>query len=191
MQIVNPDTEVSVAPFEPVQSGNMPPDSVAAFPWYGVRVKSRFEFVTARLLRQKGFEEFLPLYRSKRVWSDRVKELDVPLFPGYVFCRFDTGRLLEVLTTAGVVHVISVGRQPIPVEKTEMDAVRSICVSGLTARPWPFLESGRRVLVEKGPLAGIEGRVISAKGEWRLVVSVSLLQRAVSTEIDREWIRPI
>jgi transcription antitermination factor NusG len=160
-------------------------------PWYAIRVRSRFETTTSNILRDKGFEQFLPLYRSQRRWSDRVKELDVPLFPGYVFCRFDASSPLRVLTTPGVVHVISAGKIPIPVDECEIAALQEICRSGLPVQPWPYLEVGRRVLIERGPLAGAEGVVIEMKGRCRLVASITMLQRSVAAEIDRDWIRPL
>ncbi|MGA3023288.1 MAG: UpxY family transcription antiterminator [Bryobacteraceae bacterium] len=160
-------------------------------PWYAIRVRSRFEFTTSNILRDKGFEQFLPLCRSRRRWSDRVKELDMPLFPGYVFCRFDASSPLQVLTTPGVVHIISAGKAPIPVDQREIAALQDICGSGLPVQPWPYLEVGRRVLIERGPLAGAEGIIVEMKGRFRLVASISILHRSVAAEIDRDWIRPL
>ena len=161
-----------------------------AYPWYAVRVKSRFEFVTSAALGERGYETFLPSYRSRRTWSDRMKEIDVPLFPGYIFCRFDTGNPYGVLNSPGVVHVVSIGAQPLPIDEQEVASIQKVCRSGRDAQPWPFLQVGRRVRVEYGPLAGTEGVVVEFKSRWRLVVSVTLLQRSVSAEIDRAWIRP-
>ena len=170
-------------------------DVVAGAPapesWYAIRVRSRFELTASNLLNEKGFEQFLPLYRSQRRWSDRVKELDLPLFAGYVFCRFDASSPLRVLTTPGVVHIVSAGKNPIPVADGEIAALQSICRSGLPMQPWPYLEVGRRVCIERGPLAGAEGVVVELKGQYRLVASISILQRSVAAEIDRDWIRPV
>jgi transcription antitermination factor NusG len=160
-------------------------------PWHAIRVRSRFEYTTASILRDKGYEQFLPLYRSRRRWSDRVKEIDMPLFPGYIFCRFDTSSPIGVLTTPGVVHIVSAGKNPLPVDVHEITALQEICRSGLPLQPWPYLEAGRRVSIERGPLAGTEGVVIEMKGRYRLVVSISMLQRSVAAEIDRDWIRPL
>ena len=81
-------------------------------PWYAVRVRSRFEFVTSAVLAERGFETFLPSYRSRRAWSDRIKEVEIPLFPGYLFCRFDAADPYRVLDSPGAVNVISVGPRP-------------------------------------------------------------------------------
>jgi transcription antitermination factor NusG len=142
-------------------------------------------------LSGKGYEAYLPLYRSKHRWSDRLKQLDLPLFPGYLFCRFEVRNRLPVLTTPGVIGVLGAGKTPIPVDDEEIEAIRAVLRSGLTAEPWPFLSVGSKVYVEAGPLAGVEGIITNTDKVYRLVVSVSLLQRSVAVEIDRAWARPI
>ena len=160
--------------------------------WYGVRVRSKFEQIVSTSLKNKGYETFLPLYRSGRMWSDRCKQLDLPLFPGYTFCRFDVkGRLLPILTTPGVVSIVSAGRNPVAIPVREIESVKAVVRSGLPALPWPSLTVGERVTIEQGPLAGVEGVILNTDKCWRLLVSIPLLQRAVSVEIDRRWVRPI
>jgi len=160
-------------------------------PWYALRVKSRFEFTTSQALREKGFTQFLPAYRTRRNWSDRVKEIDLPLFPGYVFCRFDAAEPYRVLNSPGVVHIVSAGKRPLPLDEREVASIQTICRAGIPAQPWPFLEVGRRVTINHGPLAGTEGIVTQLKSDYRLVVNLSLLQRSVAAEIDRDWISPL
>ena len=174
-------SDVTFPPTQPAQ----------AYSWYAVRVRSRFEFTAVRLLREKGIEQFLPSYRSRRCWSDRIKELELPLFPGYVFCRFDARSPLSVLTTPGVVDIVGAGRTPSPVSDDEINAIQDICCSGLPVEPWPYLKAGRHIRIERGPLTGIEGVVIETKGCWRLVASISILGRSVAAEVEREWIRPL
>lgn len=159
--------------------------------WYAIRVQSKFENLASATLRGKGYEEFLPLYRSRRRWSDRVKQLDLPLFPGYLFCRFDVNSRLPILTTPGVVSIVGAGKTPVAVSDDEIAAVQAIVRSGLAAVPWPCLTVGSRILIERGPLAGLEGIALDVDRKYRLVVSVSMLQRSVAVEIDREWARPI
>ena len=159
--------------------------------WYAIRVQSKFENLASATLRGKGYEEFLPLYRSRRRWSDRVKELDLPLFPGYLFCRFDVNSRLPILTTPGVVSIIGAGKTPVAVSDDEIAAVQAVVRSGLPAMPWPCLTVGSRILIERGPLTGLEGIALDVNRKYRLIVSVALLQRSVAVEIDREWARPI
>jgi transcription antitermination factor NusG len=160
--------------------------------WYALQVQSRLSSVASTVLRGKGYEEFLPLYTSRRRWSDRVKTIELPLFPGYLFCRFDpSDRMVPVLTTPGVMGIVSAGRTPLPIAEEEIEAVRTVIHSGLAAQPWPFLDVGSRIYMEAGPLAGLEGIVTNTDKSYRLVVSVTMLQRSVAVEIDRDWARPV
>lgn len=163
---------------------------VDAQPWYAVYVKPQFESAVCRHLRELRHDTFLPVYRSRRVWSDRVKKLDLPLFPGYIFSRFNARDPWDVLNSPGVVCVVSAGRDYVPVDDVEIASLQQLCESGLPVEPWPYLGVGRKVVVERGPLAGAEGVVVELKNRARIVVSISMLQRSVSAEIDREWIRP-
>jgi transcriptional antiterminator NusG len=164
---------------------------VDSHPWYAVRVRSHFEFTTARALCAKGYAEFVPSYPSKRAWSDRVKEINIPLFPGYVFCRFDATDPYPVLNSPGVVHIVSAGNRPLEVEEDEIAHIQAICHSGLGVQPCQFLQAGRRVLIGRGPLKGVEGIVLEIKTSCRIVVCITLLQRSLSAEIDLDWIKPL
>jgi transcription antitermination factor NusG len=144
----------------------------------------------ASTLLDKGFESFLPFYRQRSRWSDRIKEIQLPLFPGYLFCRFDLNKRLPILITPGVIHVVGIGKNPFPVDDEEISAIQTIVLSSLGVEPQPYLSIGQRVCIEIGPLAGVEGILISRKGSNRLVVSVSLLQRSVAVEIDESWVLP-
>jgi len=159
--------------------------------WYALQIQPRLASVASAALSAKGYEEYFPRYRSRRCWSDRVKEQEVPLFPGYVFCRFDPqDRLVPVLTTPGVLAIVGHGRTPCSIADEEIEAIKTLLACGLAVNPYPYVDLGARVLVEHGPLAGIEGIVVSTEKVHRLVVSITLLQRSVAVEIDRAWVRP-
>lgn len=159
------------------------------FPWYVVRLRSNFEKVASTSLREKGYDVFLPSYLTRRKWSDRIKEVEVPLFPGYTFCRFDPRYKLPILMCPGVFSILESADGPVPVPEQEVAGVRAILESGLQFGACPFLKEGQPVVVERGPLKGTEGVVVRTKGAYRLVVSVFLLQRSVSAEIDRDSVR--
>jgi transcription antitermination factor NusG len=159
--------------------------------WFALRVKCRYEKFVSTLLRDKGYDELLPLYWSRRRWSDRFQSVELPLFPGYVFCRLDPQYRLPLLTTPGVMHLVGVGRIPEPIDDSEIAAIQAAVRSGLSTEPWPFLKVGHRVRLEEGPLTGLEGIVIEERKRQRLVVSVSLLQRSIAIEIERQWVRPL
>src|SRR5262245_25832398 len=116
--------------------------------WYALTTKPRLERLTATHLRLKGFDELTPTYRVRRRWSDRTKEIEQQLFPGYVFCRFTYEQRMHVLTTPGVTSVVGFGKTPAPVEDAEIDSIRSIVKSGAKASPWPYLRAGQRVRIE-------------------------------------------
>jgi len=165
------------------------PDS--AFPWFALRVRSKHERIAAFHLRERGFEEFSPSYKEESQWSDRKKTMERFLFPGYVFCRLNPQDRLPVLTVPGVVDLVGFGGGPCAIPDFEIEQVRTMVQSGLLVTPWPFLEVGQTVLLEHGPLTGLEGILEEVKGKLRLVVSIRLLQRSVSTEVDRKWVRPV
>jgi len=157
--------------------------------WFGIRVKSRCEFRAHDDLRLRGFEPFLPLCSVRRRWSDRVKTLQVPMFRGYLFCRFALRDRVRVLNAAGVVQIVGCGSTPIPISETEIRSVQTLVNSKIACTPWPYLQVGQRVSIDNGPLAGVEGLIIRAEsGKPRVVVSVSLLLRSVAAEIERDWI---
>lgn len=161
------------------------------YPWFALHTKSRCESVVATQLRGKGYELFLPKYKSRRRWSDRVKELELPLFPGYLFCRFNPLDRLPILVTPGVLHIVGTGKKPIPVDDAEISAIQTLMRSGLPSQPWPCPQVGQRVRVECGPLSRIEGILQNFKGGHRIVLSVALLQRSVAVEVDESWVSPI
>jgi transcription antitermination factor NusG len=159
-------------------------------PWYALSVKTRYEKIVAKFLENRGYESFLPLYKSRRCWSDRIKELEMPLFPGYLFCRFDIFNRLPVLVIPGVLNIVGGTKLPSPIDLAEITALQTAVQAGLSREPWPFLQVGDRVKIERGALAGVEGILLQIKGRHRLVLSVTLLQRSVAVDIDSAWVKP-
>lgn len=159
--------------------------------WYALHVRSRFEKLVLTQLEGKGYEAFLPTYTSIRRWSDRTKSASLPLFPNYVFCRFDVHARLPILVTPGVHFVVSTGKTPTPVEDEEIAALHHLVSARVSPQPWPYIVEGEGVQVVDGPLTGLKGIVLRTKGCDRLIVSVSLLMRSVAVEIDRRHIEPL
>jgi len=154
------------------------------YPWYVLYVKPRHEKHVSAILRGKQYEEMLPLYTKQT--RSRVSEL--PLFPGYVFCRFDANDRLPVLVVPGVVNIISVAGAPIPVAEREVEALQRMIQHGLSREAWPSVPPGSRVTISRGPMKGVEGVVIRYKNVFRVIITVTLLQRNVAVELDREWV---
>ena len=158
--------------------------------WYAIRVKSRCEKMVSDQLQQKGYEQFLPMYWSRRVWSDRVKVLQMPLFSGYLFCRFDVDGRLPILQTPGVAYVVCNGQIPHAVDPIQIENIRAAVHSGQALQPWPQLEIGKKVRVEFGPLRGVQGTLLRYKSSTQLILGVDLMQRAIAVEVDESWVVP-
>lgn len=159
--------------------------------WFALQVRTRWESSTAFLLSGKGYQTLLPTYKAKKHGHGKLKDGQAPLFPGYVFCQFDAQNRLPILVTPGVISVVGRGRVPLPVDESEVAAIQTMVASGLPVEPWPYLELGQRIRIESDALRGLEGILINIKGNHRIVVSVSLLRRSVSLEVDRSSVVPI
>jgi len=162
-----------------------------SYPWFAVQVRSRYENLVTAHLSGMGYESFLPLYMCRRRWSDRFKEIESPLFPGYVFCRLNPLDRLPILMTPGVFVIVGIGKTPEPIDETEIAAIQAAVKSGLPSQPWPFVQIGQRVRIEHGPLYGLEGVLLDFRGRHRLVLSVTLLQRSIAVQVEDTWVRQI
>jgi transcription antitermination factor NusG len=158
--------------------------------WYALTVRYQHERQTERTLQFKGFETLVPWYRSRRLWSDRIRDVDMPLFAGYVLCHFALTQRAQVLDTPGVASVVGFGGHAVALENSEIVGIQRVLASKLPLAPWPYLKAGDRVRVEHGAMRGLEGTLLRTKGALRLVIGVDLLQRAVAVELDRDEIVP-
>jgi transcription antitermination factor NusG len=156
--------------------------------WYAVHVRSNQEESVAARLLVKGLQTYVPCYRETRQWSDRVKESDRPLFPGYVFCQTGPIGFSVIRKCPGVVQIVGAGNRPLAVEEREIEAIQRLALSGTHRQPCAYATVGERVQIVGGPLSGLVG-ILMEPGDSgrRLVVSVSLLQRSVSVELKDIW----
>ena len=152
--------------------------------WYAVCTRHQHEKSAARIMEYKNLEVFLPLYKARHRWKDRIKEVSVPLFPGYLFVREGLKRWLAILSTPGVSSIVSSGSQPVAIPFLEIEGIKRVVESTLRVEPHPFLKSGDRVRVKCGPIAGVEGILIRHKNVARLVLSVELLGNSAAVEVD-------
>ena len=157
--------------------------------WYALQVYQRLEKSRRYYSIKRALISFCPPIQSGG--AGRVKVVEQPLFPGYLFCRLDLReRRLPVLTTPGVNSIVGAGKEPIAIPETEIETVRRIVRSATAAEPWPYLHCGDRVTISDGPLRGIEGILAEMKNECKVVVSIHLLQRSVAVVVDREIVLP-
>lgn len=165
--------------------------SVAAASWFAAYTTSNHEKKVARELERRSVEYFLPLYTSVRRWSDRLKEVQLPLFPGYVFVRLAAAERLRVLQVPGVANIVGFGGTPTAIPEAQIEPLRRGWSASLKGRPHPYLTVGRRVRVVRGPLIGAEGILLRRKNVSRLVLSLDPLQRSVAVEVDGADVEPI
>jgi transcription antitermination factor NusG len=156
--------------------------------WFAITVKTQYEKVVADALAARGHEAFLPYYVTQRRWSDRIKKIQVPLFAGYVFGRFDWNRRSEVCMIPGYRSIVSFGGKAAPVDPHELDVIRRVVQADGLFEPHPFLRTGQTVRITRGSLAGVEGILTQMTDSFQVVVSVSILQRSVAIKLDSSMV---
>jgi transcription termination/antitermination protein NusG len=159
--------------------------------WFALTVRHQHERQTARALDWKRLETLVPCYPTPHYWSDRVKDVETPLFAGYVFCRFEPREKVRVLNTPGVARIVGFGGAPAALQDEEIGGIRAALQSRLRLWPCQYLHTGDPVLIERGPLRGIHGTLLREPEGLRLVIGVELLQRAVAVELDAQMIAPL
>jgi transcription antitermination factor NusG len=148
--------------------------------WYAIHTRYRHELLVSILY---------PSYEAVRNWNRRSAVVRMPIFPGYIFCRLDVQRRLPILMTPGVVGIIGTGKTPVPLDDREVQSIETAMSARANSLPYPYLRPGREVEIPEGPLRGLTGTIIAVKNNYRIVVSVPLLQRSMAVEIDAHWLR--
>lgn len=156
--------------------------------WYALQVRPRLERLTTGLLIDRGYESYLPLLKSRRRGSDVTRTLELPLFPGYTFCRFSLERRLPILLVPEVVSLVGIGDTPTAIPDGEMVSIRTVIASGRRYGPSPDAGPEQSVRFGRGGLAGVEGKVVRVESELRLVVALPVIRRSLFVEIDRDCI---
>jgi|SRR5581483_691489 transcription antitermination factor NusG len=159
--------------------------------WYAATTRSRHEKKVAQHLSEKSLECFLPLRFLVHAWKNGKANVQLPLFPGYVFVRVHQSDMLRVLQTPGVVRFVSTRGLPTKIPDKELYAIRAAVTSQTNPNLHPFMPSGHRVRIKRGPLHGVEGMLVSDKCASRVVLSVSLLMRSVSVEVAADDLEPV
>lgn len=159
--------------------------------WYALRVHARSEHSVAEILGAKDLQCFAPGWEERKTYSDRVLRVNKPAFPGYLFCRFALAERFYVLNTPGVQSILGTGKIPEPIEDGVILSLRFAFTNPQKVAPTRYLGVGDLVRVVRGPIAGTEGVLIRSKGTDRLVISIHLLQRAVSVEVETDSVVPV
>lgn len=154
--------------------------------WYAVYTVVRHEKAADNVLKEKLIDTFLPIREVISQWKDRKKRVLLPLFPGYLFVKTTLDEKLNILNSPGVVRILGISGTPSPIPDDQIESVRKLLESKVLFDPHPYLRGGKRVIVTHGPLQGIVGRIIERRGLNKLILSVDLIKRAVSVEVDIE-----
>jgi transcription antitermination factor NusG len=159
-----------------------------SYPWFALKVSNRSEPVAAKALRLRGFEIFSPVITERRLYADRFKNVDIPVFAGYVLIRWDGKSKNDILSAPAVQYLVSFGGSPAVIRDTEISDVRRTIENG--GQPVPYLATGHRVRVETGALAGVEG-IYVRRSRGQLVVSIELIERSIALHVDEDRVRPL
>ena len=152
--------------------------------WYAAYTVSRHEKTVAEHLRQRQIECFLPLYETERRWNNGRHQIQLPLFPGYVFVRMQLHNKLRVLQVPGLVQLVTFQGVPAALPDAEIETLRSALASGLLAQPYRYLNIGSKVKICRGPLQGVQGILLRHQGQFRVVLSVEMIMRSIVVEVD-------
>jgi transcription antitermination factor NusG len=159
--------------------------------WYAVYTRSRHEKTVAELLTHKSVDHFLPVYETIRKWKNGNFKVRLPLFPGYLFVHITLQDRLQVLQVPGVVQLVGSSGVPLALPQADIETIRDALTKGLQAQPHPYLKVGSRVRIRSGPLAGLQGILLRTKGTLRVVVSVDLIMRSISIDVDASEVEPM
>ncbi len=164
-------------------------DESTAAKWYAVYTCVRHEKKVAEQMERRRMQGFVPLYRATHRWKDRRKEVVLALFPGYVFVHLALQDRLRVLEIPGVVSLVGSQDKPTPLAAEEIEPFRRAAGS-VPMEPHPYLRTGLRVRLRRGPMVGLEGILLRRKEGLRLVVSIEILMRSVAVEVDEMDVEP-
>lgn len=161
--------------------------------WFAVHTKARHEKVVAASVHELGIQSFLPIVKQVRQWSDRRKLIESPLFSCYVFVKLVPNQVerLRVLRVNGVLRFVGTNGIGVPIPEEQIECVRILITEELPFCSHPFLKIGQRVRVRSGALGGMEGILVSRKGENTLVLSLDAIQRSLSVSLQGYDVEPV
>jgi transcription antitermination factor NusG len=156
--------------------------------WFAVWTRSRQEKMAAAMLGTLGVQHFLPLKPELRQWSDRKQTVDLPLFSGYLFVRMDPNKdsRLQVLKTPGVAGFVGNNAGPLPIPDQQIEDIRTVLTERVECTVLPLLEQGACVRVVRGPLAGVEGRLLQGNSTSRLLISIEMIHKSLAVSVARQ-----
>jgi transcription antitermination factor NusG len=162
----------------------------SSLPWFALYVRTRRERAVETALTEKGYETYLPMMSETRCYGNKKRNAEIPCFPSYLFCRVNPVDRLPVMTTPDVYSMVRRGTSLESIPDSELDALKIMISSRSPLERYPHLTTGDRVCITRGPLAGIEGVLLRVGNSQRVAVSIGLLRRSISAEVDSDDIMP-
>jgi transcription antitermination factor NusG len=160
------------------------PIAVPYLEWYAIYTRPSHEKKVAEHFALREIECYLPSYRTTHRWKNRCTvELELPLFPGYVFARFQWCQHVRVLEVPSVVSIVGNGREPLPLQHSEIASLRA----GLDLRraePHPYLNIGERARIKFGPLAGFEGIVERKNNGLQVILTLQQIMKSIAVQVE-------
>lgn len=155
-------------------------------PWYVIQTRSRFEKKCTTFLHRNGISVYLPLQKKMSVWSDRIKEVETPLFPGYLFVQFSESERYRILNTPGIVRFVSFGGQYATINCKQINAIQKAITSDLELDVVDIVfEPGQEVLITSGPFKDNYARLVRHNGKGKLLLTIDSIGKGVLLEIGR------
>ena len=153
--------------------------------WFVLYTKSRHEKFVESTLTKKGIESFTPTVFLKKRWSDRVKLIEQPLFKSYCFAKFSLKDKTAVLSRPGVANIVHFKDQYIPVQDSVIDSLKILIKNKVKIDPYPYLKTGDKIRIKKGPLKDLEGYIIEKRNKnATLVISIEAINASISCIVD-------
>jgi len=158
--------------------------------WFAAYTNSHHEKRVASQFAERQIESFLPLYPARHRWKNRCEmNLELPLFPNYVFVRINVQDRVRVLAVPGVVSLVGFKRIPAPLPDFEIETIRS-SLGQRRIEPHPYLVVGERVRIRTGPMTGMEGVLVRKKHNFRVVLVLDVIMQCVAVEVDADDLEP-
>lgn len=152
--------------------------------WYAIYIRARWEKQVSRLLEQAGIVHYLPLYKTVRIWSDRKKQVVVPLFPSYLFVKIKKHEQFSVMSTPGVVRIIKFEGKPVIIPERQIDAVKLLLSKDIDVdAPIINPEPGDELEIYKGNLKGLKGELVEYRGKKKIAIRLDAIDKSIIIHI--------
>jgi len=159
--------------------------------WYALYTRPRHEKKAYELLLEKGANAYLPLLKTIRIFKNRKREVELPLFASYLFCQFEYKNRFPILETHGIIKIVNFNGQPAVVPEWQIESMKTILANPESLRLESHFRQGDLVEVINGPFKGLRGTVMHMKGESRLAILIEGIMQSISVEIDPDNVEAI